>query len=115
MSVDDRKKLVCQHIDLSWNKGCLALAEQLHSKDFLYKSSFVGQHLGSVAFSQLVQDIRNAMPDLQVVVEECIAEGNKVGYLEHPDRHHREAGPRLPAERQGIEHRCDGLLDADPK
>ncbi|MDO9623258.1 MAG: ketosteroid isomerase-related protein [Pseudomonas sp.] len=78
MSVDDRKKLVCQHIDLSWNKGCLALAEQLHSKDFLYKSSFIGQHLGSAAFSQLVQEIRSAMPDLQVVVEECIAEGNKV-------------------------------------
>ncbi|MDA7087286.1 ester cyclase [Pseudomonas sp. SA3-5] len=78
MSLDDRKKLVCQHINLSWNKGCLALAEQLHSKDFLYRSSFVGHHLGSAAFAQLVQDIRKAMPDLQVVVEECIAEGNKV-------------------------------------
>ena len=78
MSVDDRKKVVCQHIDLSWNKGRLALAEQLHSKDFLYKSSFVGHHLGSAAFAQLIQDIRTAMPDLQVVIEECIAEGNKV-------------------------------------
>ena len=26
----------------------------------------------------MVHDIRQAMPDLQVVVEECIAEGNKV-------------------------------------
>ncbi|MNF35110.1 SnoaL-like polyketide cyclase [compost metagenome] len=78
MSLDDRKKLVRQHIDLSWNKGRLALAEQLHSKDFLYKSSFVGHPLGSAAFAQLIQDIRQAMPDLQVVIEECIAEGNKV-------------------------------------
>ncbi|MDX1366998.1 ketosteroid isomerase-related protein [Pseudomonas sp.] len=78
MSLDDRKKVVCQHIDLSWNKGRLALAEQLHSRDFLYKSSFVGRPLGSAAFAQLIQDIRTAMPDLQVVVEECIAEGNKV-------------------------------------
>jgi steroid delta-isomerase-like uncharacterized protein len=78
MSLDDRKKVVRQHIDLSWNKGRLALAEQLHSKDFLYKSSFVGHHLGSAAFAQLIQDIRTAMPDLQVVIEECIAEGNKV-------------------------------------
>ncbi|MDM8350479.1 ketosteroid isomerase-related protein [Pseudomonas sp. sp1636] len=78
MSVDDRKKLVCKHIELSWNKGHLALAEQLHSKDFLYKSSFVGRHLGSAAFAKLIEDIRHAMPDLQVVVEECIAEGNKV-------------------------------------
>lgn len=78
MSLDDLKRLVCQHIDLSWNKGRLALIERLHSKDFLYKSSFVGRPLNSSAFTQMVHDIRLAMPDLQVVVEECIAEGNKV-------------------------------------
>ena len=78
MSLDDRKKLVRHHIDLSWNKGRTALAEQLHSKDFLYKSSFIGRPLTSSAFAQMVQDIRHAMPDLQVVIEECIAEGNKV-------------------------------------
>ena len=78
MSLDDRKKLVRHHIDLSWNKGRTALAEQLHSKDFLYKSSFIGRPLTSSAFAQMVQDIRHAMPDLQVVIEECIAEDNKV-------------------------------------
>lgn len=78
MSLDDRKKLVRHHIDLSWNKGRIALAEQLHSKDFLYKSSFIGQALSSPAFAQMIRDIRDAMPDLQVVIEECIAEGNKV-------------------------------------
>ena len=78
MSLDDRKKLVRHHIDLSWNKGRTALAEQLHSKDLLYKSSFIGRPLISPAFAQMVKDIRHAMPDLQVVVEECIAEDNKV-------------------------------------
>ncbi|MBU0900806.1 MAG: ester cyclase [Gammaproteobacteria bacterium] len=78
MPLDDRKKLVRQHIELSWNKGRSMLAEQLHSKDFLYKSSFMGRPLNSPAFSQMVKDIRHAMPDLQVVVEECIAEDYKV-------------------------------------
>ena len=78
MSLDDRKKVVCQHIDLTWNKGRLALAEQLHSRDFLYKSSFIGRPLGSAGFSQMVQDVRHAMPDLQIVIEECVAEGYKV-------------------------------------
>ena len=78
MSLDDRKKLACQHIDLVWNKGRLALAEQLHSRDFIYKSSFVGHPLNSAGFVQLVQSIRLAMPDLQIVVEDCIAEGYKV-------------------------------------
>ncbi len=78
MSLEEMKKRVRQHIDLSWNKGRLALAEQLHSADFLYKSSFMGRPLDSVGFSRMVQEIRSAMPELEVVLEECIAEGNKV-------------------------------------
>ncbi|MCX4197679.1 ester cyclase [Stutzerimonas sp. R40042] len=78
MSLDDRKKLVRQHIDLTWNRGHLALAEHLHSKDFLYKSSFIGRPLGSVEFLDMVRQIRQAMPELEVVVEECLAEGNRV-------------------------------------
>ncbi len=78
MSLDDRKKLVRQHIDLTWNRGRLALAEHLHSKDFLYKSSFIGRPLASSEFLDMVRQIRHAMPELEVVVEECIAEGNRV-------------------------------------
>ncbi|RRV67997.1 hypothetical protein EGI99_13690 [Stutzerimonas stutzeri] len=77
MSLDDRKKLVRQHIDLTWNRGHLALAEHLHSKDFLYKSSFIGRPLGSAEFLDMVRQIRQAMPELEVVVEECLAEGNQ--------------------------------------
>ena len=78
MSLDDRKRVVGQHIELTWNRGRLALAEQLHSRDFIYKSSFVGHPLNSAGFVQLVQNVRLAMPDLQIVVEDCIAEGYKV-------------------------------------
>ncbi|MCQ4302542.1 hypothetical protein C1170_07075 [Stutzerimonas frequens] len=78
MSLDDRKKLVRQHIDLTWNRGHLALAEHLHSKDFLYKSSFIGRPLGSAEFLDMVRQIRQVMPELEVVVEECLAEGNRV-------------------------------------
>ncbi|UVE16962.1 ester cyclase [Pseudomonas sp. LS44] len=78
MTLDDMKRLIRQHIDLSWNRGRLALAEHLHSKTFLYKSSFAGHPINSAAFVALVQEIRGAMPDLEVVVEECLAEGNKV-------------------------------------
>ncbi|MBM7060152.1 ester cyclase [Pseudomonas sp. UL073] len=78
MTLDDMKKVVRHHIDLTWNKGRMALAEQMHSKTFLYKSSFVGRPLNSAAFVQMVVDIRKAMPGLEVVIEECLAEGNKV-------------------------------------
>ncbi|WP_313289613.1 ketosteroid isomerase-related protein [Stutzerimonas nitrititolerans] len=78
MSLERNKKLARKHIDLTWNRGHMALAEQLHSKDFLYKSSFVGRPLGSAGFLAMVEQIRTAMPDLEVVVEECLAEADKV-------------------------------------
>lgn len=78
MSLERNKKLASKHIDLTWNRGHMALAEQLHSKDFLYKSSFVGRPLGSAGFLAMVEQIRTAMPDLEVVVEECLAEADKV-------------------------------------
>lgn len=91
MSLDDNKRLVRKHIDLTWNRGHLALAEQLHSKDFLYKSSFVGRSLASDEFARMVTQIRTAMPELEVLIEECVAEGDKVvtwstliGTIENP-------------------------------
>lgn len=78
MTDKDLKRLARRHIDLTWNRGRLALAEQLHSADFLYKSTFTAHPLDSAGYRRLVEDIRAAMPDLQVVVEECIAEGRKV-------------------------------------
>ncbi|AMO74468.1 conserved hypothetical protein, steroid delta-isomerase-related [Pseudomonas citronellolis] len=78
MTDKDLKRLARQHIDLSWNKGRLALATQLHSPDFLYKSSFSAQPLDSAGYRQLIEGIRASMDDLEVVVEECISEGHKV-------------------------------------
>ena len=78
MSLDDRKKLVRHHIELSWNKGRTALAEHMHSPDFLYKSSFVGHPLDSRGYCELIARVREGMPGLEVIVEECIGEGRKV-------------------------------------
>jgi steroid delta-isomerase-like uncharacterized protein len=78
MSPEERKRRVRQHIDLSWCKGRLALAEQLQSRYFSYKSSFITQPVNSGGFGLIVREIRQAMPDLDVVVDECLSEGNRV-------------------------------------
>lgn len=78
MSIEQCKRVIRRHIDLTWNKGRLALAERLHSRDFLYKSSFIGHPLDSAGFCGLIAEIRHAMPDLEVVIEDCIAEQYKV-------------------------------------
>lgn len=78
MSPEERKRRVRQHIDLSWCKGRLALAEQLQSRYFSYKSSIIAQPVNSAGFGLIVREIRQAVPDLEVVVEECLSDGNRV-------------------------------------
>ncbi len=78
MSPEERKRRVRQHIDLSWSKGRLALAEQLQSRYFSYKSSFIAQPVNSTGFGLIVREIRQAIPDLEAVVDECLSEGNRV-------------------------------------
>jgi len=78
MSPEERKRRVRQHIDLSWCKGRLALAEQLQSRYFSYKSSLVSQPVNSAGFGLMVREIRQAIPDLEAVVDECLSEGNRV-------------------------------------
>ena len=78
MSPEERKRRVRQHIDLSWSKGRLALAEHLQSRYFSYRSSFISQPVNSAGFGLIVREIRQAIPDLEVAVEECLSEGNRV-------------------------------------
>ena len=77
----------------------MALVEQLHSKGFLYKSSFIGLPQRTAGYIRLLQDIRTAMPDRRVVVEDCIGE-RKVFTWSTLIRHHRPADPGLSGQRQ---------------
>lgn len=78
MQLEELKRITRQHIDLSWNKGHLALVEQRHALNFQYKSSFVGHPLDTAGYQALVMEIRDAMTDLHVEIEDIIAEGRTV-------------------------------------
>jgi len=78
MQREEMKRVVRRHIELSWNKGHLHLVGHLHSPNFLYKSSFVGHALNGEGFIAMVTQIRDAMPDLEVIIEDCVAEGDQV-------------------------------------
>ena len=102
MSPDERKRRVRTHIDLSWGKGRMALAEQLQSKYFRYKSSLILQTVDSTGFALMIRRVRSAIPDLEVAVEECLADEDKVitsstlfGTLSEPVFGHQPSGKIL--------------------
>ena len=90
MTPEKNKKTACRHIDLTCNKGHMALAERLQSRDFIYRSALLGTSLPPGEFVSFLQRVRHAMPSLEVVGEECLAEDNRVvtwstliGSIEH--------------------------------
>ena len=74
----ENKSLVEKHIDLSWNKGKFGLLNQIVGKGFRYQTTFKNGYRDFDGYVEYVEDIRRAVPDLEVIIEEIMAEDNKV-------------------------------------
>jgi predicted ester cyclase len=78
MTVDGNKRLVEQAFARLFNRGELALADELVSVDFLNHEAPPEAPRGPAGLRQIVTMLRTAFPDLHIETEELIAEGDKV-------------------------------------
>jgi steroid delta-isomerase-like uncharacterized protein len=74
----ENKALIEKHIDLSWNKGKYGLLQQLVAKNFRYQTTFREGFRDFDGYVEYVEDIRRSVPDLEVSIEEIMAEDDKV-------------------------------------
>ena len=74
----DNKSLVAKHIDLSWNKGKYNLLQHIVAKGFRYQTTFKDGFRDFEGYVEYVESIRRAVPDLEVTIEEIMAEDDKV-------------------------------------
>ncbi len=74
----ENKSLVEKHVDLSWNKGKFGLLQQIVAKGFRYQTTFKEGFRDFDGYVEYVEDIRRAVPDLEVTIEEMMAEDDKV-------------------------------------
>ncbi|MAD45756.1 MAG: hypothetical protein CMI02_02645 [Oceanospirillaceae bacterium] len=72
------KRLVEHFIQLSWNSGRFNLLRHIVCPDFVYHTSFLEGFKDLEGFIQYVTEIRGAIPDLEVSIEDIMAEGNRV-------------------------------------
>lgn len=77
-SLEENKKVAEKFIELTWNQGHFNLARNLVRRDFNYHVSLMNQTLGFDTAAQVIQVVRNSMEDFEVVVEEVVAEGDRV-------------------------------------
>ncbi|MDK2779491.1 MAG: ester cyclase [Pseudomonadota bacterium] len=72
------KQLVKHAVQLSWNTGRFNLLKHLICPDFVYHTSFAEGFMDFDGFAAYISKIRHAIPDLEVSIEEIMAEGDKV-------------------------------------
>ena len=82
MSTEENKDIVRRDIEEIWNKGNMAVADELLAANFVNHDP-VGSPEGPEtsnleAYKQGIIDFRTDFPDFHVTIEEMIAEGDKV-------------------------------------
>jgi steroid delta-isomerase-like uncharacterized protein len=79
MSTEPNKTLVRQIPEEMFNKGNLAIADELFAPNFSQHVQFPpGWPTGVASVKQIVTMLRTAFPDFQYTIEDEIAEGDKV-------------------------------------
>ena len=74
---DQNKAVFRRLVDEVFNQGKLATADELGT-GYVEHSPMPGQGPGIEGFKQMVQMFRDAFPDLQIRIEDLIAEGDRV-------------------------------------
>jgi predicted ester cyclase len=79
MTVEKTKALIHRWVDEAWNKGNLAVADEIYDPNYiLYRTGSPSIVRGVEGLKRLVADARLAFPDVQGAIDDLIAEGDKV-------------------------------------
>lgn len=78
MPVEENKELVRRLYTDFFNKGNLAIAEELFAPEYVNRSAPPGQTPGPDGVRQRAVALRAAFPDLHNAIEDVIAESDKV-------------------------------------
>ena len=79
MSTEQNKQIVQRALDELWNKGNLAAADELYAASYIGHNPASPQPLqGAQGIQQFVGMFRTAFSNIQTIVEDQMAEGDKV-------------------------------------
>ncbi len=81
MSIEADKDIVRRYFEDLWNKGDLAVADEIISSDIVVHDSFAppgAYGAGATGFAQFVGKFRSAFPDVHLTMDDEIIEGDKM-------------------------------------
>lgn len=74
----DKKSLVIEFLNLSWNKGEFDRLGELVMPNFFYQTTFTDKILNLSQYIEFVSIFRQSMPELILDVEEVMCEGDRL-------------------------------------
>lgn len=77
MSIEENKAVIRRHVEDLWNKGDLAVADEIISADFVFHGP-AGEFKGPEGVKQMFVMFRTAFPDCHFTIDDMVAEGDKV-------------------------------------
>jgi len=80
MSAEDNKAAVQHMAEEAFNKGNLEVLDELVAQDVVDHDPAPGQPPGREGMKQFVSELRTAFPDLQLAMENIVAEGEYVAF-----------------------------------
>ena len=80
MSIEENKALVRRLVEEVWNKGNLAVVNELLATDYVFHHPTGTDFHGPEEYKQLVSEVRSAFPDIHFTIDDIVAEGDKVVY-----------------------------------
>jgi len=78
MSTEDNKARSRRFFEEVWGRGNLAVIDELTASNFIDHNATPGLPPGLEGFKQFVVMYRDAFPDMEISVDDVIAEGDKV-------------------------------------
>jgi steroid delta-isomerase-like uncharacterized protein len=78
MSTEDNKALVRRAFEEVWNKGNVALADELYAPNIRFQNPGVADVRTLEDFKRLVTALRSPFPNGYMTIEDMIAEGDQV-------------------------------------
>jgi steroid delta-isomerase-like uncharacterized protein len=110
MSAEENETLIREMIEEVWYKGDLAAVDRYFAIDYVDHTPLPGQAPGSVGYKEAVATIRGAFPDLHLILEDILCEGDKVALHYTMQGTHRGQFMGIPA--TGKPFSVTGMINA---
>jgi steroid delta-isomerase-like uncharacterized protein len=78
MSIEENKATVRRAIEEGWNQGQVAVFDELNAPDFIYHDPGAPGVRTNEDYKRWVTERLSAFPNLQITIEDLVAEGNQV-------------------------------------